>query len=241
MYDKKSVYTKRLSLYCLIFSLAFAVFVLGPPFLGIKFGLYPLMKIADVLDLFTPLVLLPLYWLLFRLYKSSVPTTRENLLFMVLIAFWVLGQSIHLTANSIGHHLEGMSGTDAFKLTGFYDETLGHYLWHFGVAGLSALFIYRQWRNPLKDAKAVMWQIIPAGILYGFAYFAMVIEGATSPLGVTCAVLVLIMTIILGRKHLSQKPLLVFFLTSYSLALILFAVWGIWQGGLVEFSKAGFI
>jgi hypothetical protein len=241
MSEKRIESVKRLSLYCLIFAAAFAVFVLGPPFLGYKFGPYPLMKVADVFDLFTTLVLIPLYWLLFRLTKSHVPTTKENLAFAVLAAFWVLGQSIHLTSNSIGHLTEGMSGTDVYSLTNFYDEKLGHYLWHFGVIGLSALLIYRQWRNPFKDVRPVTGYIFLAGIIYGFTFFAMVIEGATAPLGITFAVLAVLFMIIWGRKKMEQKPLLQLFLTGYILALILFAIWGIWQGGLPEFSKVGFI
>ena len=47
---------------------------------------------------------------------------------------------IRVTSNSIGHPLEGMRGSDTCWLTNFYDETLGHYLWHVGFAGLLALF-----------------------------------------------------------------------------------------------------
>ena len=41
---------KRLSLYVLVFAIAFMIFILGPPFLGINFGPYPLMKVADIFD-----------------------------------------------------------------------------------------------------------------------------------------------------------------------------------------------
>lgn len=37
----------------LLFALAFAVFVHGPSLLSGQFGLYPLIKVGDVLDLFT--------------------------------------------------------------------------------------------------------------------------------------------------------------------------------------------
>ena len=47
---------------------------------------------------------------------------------------------MRVSANSIGHLLEGMRGSDTYRLTKFYDETLGHYLWHVGFAGLLALF-----------------------------------------------------------------------------------------------------
>jgi hypothetical protein len=74
----------RIASHFLVFSVAFALFILGPPFLGYKFSPYPLMHVADVLDLFTPLFLIPLYWLLFRLEGSPEPSVKENLFFMVL-------------------------------------------------------------------------------------------------------------------------------------------------------------
>jgi hypothetical protein len=232
---------KRLSSYVFVFSIAFAVFVLGPPFLGFTFGPYPLMKVADILDLFTPLVLMPLYWLLFRLGKEYPPTFKENLAFVILVVFWVFGKGIHLTGNSIGHLTENMSGTDVFNLTNFYDEKLGHHLWHFGVVGLSGLLIYRQWRNPFPKRTGGMWGIIPAAVIYGFTFFAMVIEGATAPLGVTFAVLAFAFILIWARKDLARQPLVLLFLVGYGVSLLLFAIWGIWQGGFPEFSQVGFI
>ena len=47
---------------------------------------------------------------------------------------------MRVSANSIGHLLEGMGASDTYRLTNFYDETLGHYPWHVGFAGLLALF-----------------------------------------------------------------------------------------------------
>lgn len=231
---------KRLSVIALVFSIAFSVFLLSPPFLNNSFGPYPLMKIADVLDLFTPLLLLPLYWLLFRL-NGKPATISENILFMVFVAFWVLGQGMHLAANSIGHLLEEMESTDAFKLTGFYDETLSHYFWNFGVISLSSLLVYRQWRNPITTEKFVKTPLVLAGIFYGFTFFAMVIEGVTVPMGLPLAILLLIFTFILGRNNFDKKPLLFMFFTAYLIAIILFALWGIWQRGFPEFSEVGFI
>lgn len=51
---------KRLSVLTVIFAVAFTVFFIGPPLLGTTFSLYPLMRVGDVLDILTPLVLLPL-------------------------------------------------------------------------------------------------------------------------------------------------------------------------------------
>jgi hypothetical protein len=140
---------KRLSVLILVFSIAFLVFFLGPPFLGQQFVPYPLMKNGDFLDLFTPLILIPLYWSIYRLDGKQSVGLNGSIVFMVFAAFWVLGQGMHLAANSIGHLLDGQEGTEVFRLTNFYDEVLSHYLWHFGIVALSGTLIYRQWKNPL--------------------------------------------------------------------------------------------
>jgi len=230
---------KRPSLLILVFSIAFAVFVIGPPFLGYKFSPYPLMKIADVFDLFTPLILLPLYWMLF--HTNGDTSVKENLTFIVFASFWVLGKGMQLTANSIGHLTAHMTGSDVYNLIYFYDEVLGHYLWHFGVIGLSALLIYRQWKTPFSEGRNWAWKNFLAGIIYGFSYFAMVVEGQTTFMGVPFAVLAVICCFILWRSKINRQPLLSLFLAGYLLAVILFAIWGIWQHGLPEFTEVGII
>jgi hypothetical protein len=232
---------KRPSLLILVFSITFLVFFMLPPFLNQKFGSYPLMKVADVFDLFTPLVLIPLYWLIYRLDGKSAPTRGEDVCFMIFTAFWVLGQGMHLAANSIGHLLNGMEGTDIYKLSHFYDEVLGHYLWHFGVVGLSAILIFRQWRKPLVEGGISTWLVILAGIIYGFTYFALIIEGATTPLGVTFTVLAVLLMAIYARKVMTKQPVLCFFFIAYAFALLLFIGWGIYWQGLPEFSEVGII
>ncbi len=232
---------RRLSLFLLFFSIAFAIFVMGPPFLGYTFSPYPLMKIADIFDLFTPLVLIPLYWMLFRMNGSRDASLKENLVFMVFTACWVLGNGIHLAANSIGHLTVDMVGSDVYNLTYFYDEVLGHYLWHFGVISLSALLIYRQWKNPLPEGRGLNWKNILSGIIYGFTFFAMVVEWQTTLMGVPFAVLVVICCFILWRNRINRQPLLSLFLIGYLVAVILFTVWGIWQKGLPEFTEVGII
>ena len=232
---------RRLSLVILGFSIAFAVFVMGPPFLGYTFNPYPLMNIADIFDLSTPLVLIPLYWMLFRINRNADASLKENLVFMVFTGFWVLGKGMQLTANSIGHLTANMAGSDVYNLIYFYDEVLGHYLWHFGVIGFSALLIYRQWKNPFAEGKSLNLQNILAGIIYGFTFFAMIVEGQTTLMGVPFAVLTVICCFILWRNKINRQPVLTLFLVGYSVAVILFAVWGIWQHGLPEFSEVGII
>ena len=232
---------ERLSKLILIFSILFLVFFMGPPFLSMQFSPYPLMKVGDVLDLFTPLVLIPLYWSLYWLGGNRPIGLRGSLIFMVFVAFWVAGQGMHLAGNSIGHLVEDMKGTDVYHLTNFYDEVLSHYLWHFGILAFSAMLIYRQWRSPPAEGQVLPCTVILAGIVYGFAYFGIVIEGATAPMGVPFAVLAALFILVWGRKNLEKQPLLIFFLTAYLLAIILFLGWGIYWKGLPEFSEVGII
>lgn len=232
---------KKLSILILVFAILFAVFFMGPPFLNMQFSPYPLMEIADVFDLLTPLVLIPLYWLLYRLNQNKPLTPSGIMLFIVLAAFWVEGQGMHLAANSIGHLLEDMKESDAYKLTYFYDEILSHYIWHFGIIGLSALLLWRQWRNPFSEERTGMWPLILAGVIHGFTFFVIVIEAGTAPLGVPFAFLVTVWGWIWGSKRMQQQPLLSFFLISYSVATVLFIGWAIYWGGLPQFSQVGII
>jgi hypothetical protein len=224
----------------LIFSIAMAIFVLGPPLLGYTFAPYPLMNIADILDMFTPLVLLPIYWLLFYLNGDNPSSIKANLILMVFAGFWVLGQSMHLAANSIGHLTENLNETDIYKLTYFYDETLGHYLWHFGVIGLSALLIFREWRKTISSVDRLNFNNILGGIIYGFVFFAMVNEGSTVPMGLPFTILAIIFILVIARRKIKQ-PVTSLFLTGYSFAFLLFAIWGIWHQGFPGFFEVGIV
>ena len=232
---------KRLSIITLIFAIAFAVFFMAPPFLTKQFGVYPLMKVGDVFDIFTPLILIPLYWLLFRLNADKAPSLTGILIFLLCVALWVAGQSMHLAANSIGHLLKGMEGSDAYRLTYFYDEVLSHYMWHLGIFGLSALVLLRQLRNPFAGKQAILWMVILAGIIHGFTLFVIVVEAETALLGVTYAMVVTFFGLIWGWKRFSHQPLLLFFFITCLVATLFFVGWGAYWGGLLEFSEVGII
>ena len=111
------------------FSVAFAALIILPAFLGQPFFLYPLMKRGDALDLLTPIVLIPLYYLLYLRSDARPLSVRETVLFLALAALWVEGQGMHLAANSIGHHFGDLQ-SDAAKLSHAYDEHISHYMWH---------------------------------------------------------------------------------------------------------------
>lgn len=183
---------KQLKWLILIFAGLHACLIILPALLSQQFIAYPLIKNGDVLDLVTPLILIPLYWLMFQLRPNSLPNRLEIISFLILAAIWVEGHSLHLASNSIGHLAQDLPGSDIATLTNFYDEKLSHYIWHFGTIGLSTLLIYRQWHHPFIRQSSTLGLEIIAGIIHGFVYFVDVIESATTPMGIPFALGVII-------------------------------------------------
>jgi hypothetical protein len=239
---------RRLSLLTLVFAVLSVVFILLLIFFRSSFALYPLISYQDVFDLLTPLVLIPVYWLLFKAAGGQSPSRSEELAFMALAALWVLGHGMHLSANSIDNLIEGLAGrqvvdirsTDIYQLAYWFDEHLSHYLWHLGVLGLAALLIYREARSP-AGVSTVWWATIVAGILYGVLWFCIFLEGQTVVLGLPGALAVVVFGLISGRRTWAQRPVLAFFSVSCLLALILFTGWGVYWHGFPQFSDVGLI
>jgi hypothetical protein len=239
---------KRFSLLILIFAILSLVFIILLVFLRIEFPLYPLVSYQDAFDILTPLVLIPVYWLLFKHSSSNESSLAEELAFMVLAAVWVEGQGIHLSANSIDNlsealarsHVIDITTTDIYRLTYFFDEHVGHYMWHIGMVGLAAVLIYHEWRHPAELGTG--WGAVTlAGFLYGFSYFCIFIEGQTVALGLPFAVIVLLFALIWGRKQLAQRPVLAFFFVTCLVAVLLFTVWGFYWHGFPQFTDVGLI
>ena len=224
----------------LLFALAFAFFILVPPFLTRPFPPYGLMHWADVLDVATPLFLLPLYWLLFTDAGRIRRSRPLVLVFLVLGALWAEGQGMHLSANSIGNLL-GAGASPVHDLVHFYDEVLSHYLWHAAVIGLSILLVAV--RTDVRAGAARMpWALmVPAVALYGFTYFADINEGGTVPLGLPAAVSIPVAILLARREDLRRRNLTAFFFWSYVVAVIFFAGWFAYWRGFPEFSEVGIL
>ena len=228
---------KRLSLLTLIFAFLSVVFFLLLIFLRIPFPIYPLMSYQDAFDLLTPLVLIPIYWLLYKKVTCDRSTQSSQLGFMIFTGFWAAGQGMHLSANSINNLIGNLAknqviditATDVYRLTYFYDEDLSHYLWHIGIVGLAALLIYKGWRRPTEEPTD--WRlIVPAGVLYGFLLFCIFLEGGTLPLGLPFVAVVTAMILIWGRAKLARQPILAFFFLSCLLALLMMGGWRLYWG-----------
>ena len=223
---------KRLSLLTLIFAILSLTFFLLLIFLRIPFPLYPLMSIQDAIDILTSLVLIPIYWVMFKKTSQDRTNLRGNIFFMVMSAFWAVGQGMHLSANSINNLIGNLvksevidvTGTAIYHLTYFYDEYLSHFLWHIGIVGLAALLIYESWQTP-ADEKTDWRMVIPAGVLYGFTCFCFFLEGNTLILGLPFTFLVAFLVLIWGRKKLARQPVLAFFFVACLLAFLMFVGW----------------
>jgi hypothetical protein len=233
---------QSLSLLTLSFAVLTFVFILIVVFLRIAFPLYPMVSYQDVFGILTPLVFIPVYWLLFR-NAGRETSLGQEIAFMVLAALWVQGQGIHLSTNSIDNLVEALArnhvldikATDIYHLTYFLDERLSHYLMHTGMLGLAALLIYREWRSP-SGAATSWWAAVPAGVIYGFSYFCLFIEGQDVALGLPFALLLSLFVAIRGRQRLARQPVLAFFFITGLMALLLFAIWGLYWGGFPQFS-----
>ena len=232
---------KRLNYLSLAFAVLFAFLIIIPSFLDREFIFYNLIKDGDVVDLLTPFILIPLYWQLFQTSPKYQPSSQETLIFSILAVFWVQGQGMHLAANSIGHLALDLPDTNKIKtLTHFYDEILSHYWWDCGSLGLSTLLIYRHWKYLFVGQNSKLALPISAGFIHGFTYFAGIVESATTSIGVPFAIMA---TAVLfwGRKNVKQQPILTFFFVTYLVACIFFLGWGLYHGGLPEFSEIGII
>ncbi len=159
------------------------------------------------------------------------------LAFLVLSAIWVDAHGIHDAANSIGHLVTDTT-TEAYTLTYFFDETVGHWLWHAGVIGLSVLLVWTE-RRYGGEPTVGRWPLAIAGLIYGLTFFLIVVEGQTVLLGFPFAVLFVATSIVVARDGVWRRPLLTFFLIGHLVAALLFAGWGLYWGGFPELSEKG--
>ena len=90
----------RLPAALLAYALALAALLLVPPYLKVSVGPPQAFTLQEAADLLTPLVVVPLAWIVFDLAGGL--GRRGLVAFLVVAALWVEGQGIHLAANAIG-------------------------------------------------------------------------------------------------------------------------------------------
>ena len=238
----------RLPWVILVFAIGFAAVHLVPLLVWKSWPANSLIGIGTALDLLSPLIMLPMYMLLYQWghnrtpVQSSQPSMWWGLAFLVFAVLWVEGHGMHLAANAISLALKAanISGKP-YAVTYLFDEVISHYLWHLGMVGLSALVVVREWLKPVLGQSAPWILILPAGLVYGGIFFGAVTEGGTWPLGLTFAVVFCVGGLVLGRARLRTQPLLAFFSTGYLVAAVCFVAWAVIWGGMPQFTEVGLI
>ena len=247
MHDKTAptTSTSNLSTWLFLFAFAYAFMHVMPAFLTHDIKNH--LTTGDLLNFFTPFVIIPLVWKLYFVIRANLQTISGRtiklttaILFFSSI-FYINGQGMNLSANAIARHLHGMEGTPIYWLDYFFDEHLGHIFWHSGMLGISiSLLILAASLQTIP----ISWPTLAGAPFYSFAYFTDAVEGQTVVLLFPSAILIIGGIVLHLKKQpnsLKRNPVMLFFLVGYVIAVALFLIWWIWQGGFPEFSALGWV
>lgn len=236
------------SRHLLAFAFSYAVLIILPSYLTTR-PQTASPTLGDLLDLMTPLVLLPLYVLACRdlLPRRSlllIPWDWAAWLLLVGGLLFVEGHSLHLSANSISHLLQPLRITESSRLTYLYDEILSHHIWHAGTFGLALGAILLQLQFPLENPLNDLGVVRLAGGVFGATFGLSAIEGQTGPLSTAMAALVTGFLLLIRRRQITSNrhPFLVFYAVTFPTMLGVIGVWFLLNGlHLPEFSELGLL
>lgn len=228
----------------LAYAVAFAAFLVVPVAFRTQ-APWPFPKGVywqEVLDLLTPVVLIPLSWLLCSLDDAGTrPGRGVQLAFLVMAAVWVEGQGVHLAANSIARPWEHAPAPTG-ALAEWYDGILSHYLWHVGIVGIWAIAIARSLAHPIRDRLAPRTELVAAALVLGVTWFAVMIESGTEPLTLPFTVAAALVVAVQGRPRIASTPVASFLGGAFAVSLLLVAAWAIrWGGQLPQFTEVGLL
>lgn len=233
------------SRWLLAYASTYTAFHLLPAFLSHE--IQNRLTSGDILNLFTPFVLLPIVWKLSALLRATVPeddksvVARAQVVLLFSATLYANGHGMNLAANAIGRHLTGMEGTPIFWLDYFFDEQLGHIIWHGGVTGLAFGLLMLATNLPPAPH---LGMVLVAAPLFAFTYFADGVEGQTAWLNWPAALLLCAWSFFRMKKESGvpgANPVALFYAVAGALAVLLFVIWWVWHGGLPQFSALGWI
>jgi len=231
------------------FALLFLFFIVGPALLSFPFASGPVPDVGDLVDLATPFVLLPFYYVMLR--RSTADGARFHILperVLVLVFFlsailFTQGQGMHLSANSIGHFLKEDGGTAAEGITYFYDEILSHYFVWAGVLGLALVISLAGIRSAAEAGRrGSSLPAVVAALIYGLTFAMAAVEGQTVPMGLPVSMLLAGILVLCRRRHCAvDTPFATFFGVGHGFAVLLLIGWGLYFRGFPEFSAVGLL
>ena len=234
------------------YSLAFAFFLIMPAFLTGYLG--SPVSWGDALDFLTPYFVMPLAFIIFCCLKFDGELSRSQPKIISVLAkismgagilLFVDGHGLHLSANSIARMITAPKGSELYSAVYVYDEIISHFMWDGGVFLISLAFILKAARIKPKTFYRKEWIfLIPGVALYGFTIAVNGIEGQTVYFSLPAAGAVFLLSLYLFIKSKARgnpNRVFLFFMLAYLVSLLLFAFWGITQGGFPEFSALGWI
>ena len=158
-----------------LFGLAYAFMHVAPVFLTVE--IENRLTGGDILAILSPLVVVSAAWKLFSILSPALNIIHETAVFWLMLAASLLyagGQGMNLAANAIARHLTDQGTTPLFQLTSFFDEMLGHILWHTGMIGMTTALLLRARSLQGSRSKALCFL---GSLLFAFAYFTDAVEG----------------------------------------------------------------
>ncbi len=236
----------RLPRLLLAYSLALAIFLLVPPQLGQTVGPPEKFTLQEAADLFTPLVVLPLAWLVLDLGGSL--GRRGTVVFLAIAVVWVEGHGIHLAANAIGDAFPRGEAREAFYATvpgdldHWLDEVLSHWLWHVAYVALAVLMLWHG-RTSAPEQRRAAWAVAAvAGFIYGVVFFIVTVEGGTAPLAIPTSLGFLAWGALETWRGPRDRAIVTFFVVAAIATLAGYADWAwINHGSLPGFYDVGLL
>jgi len=144
---------------------------------------------------------------------------------------YIDGHGIHLAANSIRHE-EPTGAVEA--RANFWDEEFGHLEWHLGLLGFLAMVAAcPPVATPAHRRRGI---VAPSAVLLGFTLFTSSVEGGTWPLVLAAAVLLVPYGLLRARTVAATT-----IAAALAFAAALMGAWALLQGGMPEFSDAGWL
>jgi len=233
----------RLPAALLAYALALALFLILPPYLRASVGPPAWLTGQEAADLLTPVVVIPLAWLVLDL--TGRLERRVLVAFLLVAIVWVEGQAIHLAANAVGDafpmdEVEAFYATEPGDLNHWLDEVLSHWLWHGAYVAIAVLMLFLGRSAAPSRGLAAGAVAALGGFVYGVTFFLVTVEGATTLLGIPASVVFLGWSALEARRGPAARAVVTFLLVGSVAALLGYAGWAAMNGGsLPEFSEVG--
>lgn len=154
---------------------------------------------------------------------------------------FAFGHGAHVAANSIHDFAERSGAGDPLGLLDFWDERVGHYAVESGRILFALGLLASPGERLLSRSPASALLVILGGAAYGFTTFASAVEGQTVPLVLPFYALLIPAIAMIARAGRGGSWIRLFFGGATTVALLLFLIWGVWQHGFPEFTRAGII